>query len=66
MITLISEYFKDDHQKANVLELNGVYMIEYIKDDVVFYKELFDNNTLQYVEDAAENWALGIKKLPED
>ena len=27
------------------------------------FKEDFPNKSLRYVEDAAENWALGIKKL---
>ena len=28
-----------------------------------FFTEDFPNKSLRYVEDAAENWALGIKKL---
>jgi hypothetical protein len=29
----------------------------------MFFEESFPNNSISYVEDAAENWALGIKKL---
>ena len=29
----------------------------------VFHREEFPNKSMRYVEDAAENWALGIKKL---
>ena len=38
--------------------------IKYLDDnDVMFFEENFPNNSISYVEDAAENWALGIKKL---
>jgi len=29
----------------------------------VFYTEYFEGKSVHYVEDAAENWALGYKKL---
>lgn len=31
----------------------------------MFYTEDYPDNSLHYVHDAAENWALGIKKLEE-
>ncbi len=38
--------------------------IEYFdSNDKRFFIEEFPNKTLRYVEDAAENWSLGIKKL---
>lgn len=38
--------------------------IQYFDDNGrLFFTEEFPNNSLHYVEDAAENWALGIKKL---
>ena len=41
-----------------------VAFIKYFDDnDVKFFEEDFPNKSIQYVEDAAENWALGIKKL---
>ena len=32
----------------------------------MFFREDFPNNSIGYVEDAAENWSLGIKKLEKD
>ena len=41
-----------------------VAFIKYFDDnDVKFFEEDFPNKAIRYVEDAAENWALGIKKL---
>jgi hypothetical protein len=41
-----------------------VAFIKYFDDnDVKFFEEEFPNKSITYVEDAAENWALGIKKL---
>ena len=38
--------------------------IKYFDDnDSKFFEEDFPNKAIRYVEDAAENWALGIKKL---
>ena len=38
--------------------------IEYFDDNgKKFFTEDFPDKSLRYVEDAAENWALGIKKL---
>lgn len=65
----ISEYFKSSTKKAVVYKTSmqeALYLIEYFDNDVVFHKEIYDNNSLRYVEDAAENWALGIKKLDNE
>ena len=35
----------------------------YTNEGKLYYTEDFKEKTLRYVEDAAENWALGIKKL---
>lgn len=39
--------------------------IKYFKTEAAkwFHKEEFVGKSLRYVEDAAENWALGIKKI---
>lgn len=38
--------------------------IEYFDDtEKKFFTEDFPGKSIRYVEDAAENWALGIKKL---
>jgi hypothetical protein len=44
-----------------------VAFIKYYDDnDVRFFEEEFPNKSINYVEDAAQNWALGIKKLEGD
>lgn len=48
--------FKEEHAYIKYFDENGRQ----------FFLEEFPNKTLRYVEDAAENWALGIKKLSED
>lgn len=41
-----------------------MFYIKYFdSNDKRFFTEDFTGKTLRYVEDAAENWALGIKKL---
>jgi len=66
---LISEYYKDDGSVAKVYQvINGrdgehsFFSITY-KDTTGtrITNEDFKFNSLRYVEDAAENWALGIK-----
>jgi hypothetical protein len=51
-----------------VVKLNqfeGLYYIDYYdKMGNVFYTESFHGKSVHYVEDAAENWALGHKILP--
>jgi len=48
-------YFDFKEEQAN---------IKYYTDDgKLFYTEDFPGKAIGYVEDAAENWALGIKKL---
>tara|TARA_R110000823_G_scaffold174825_2_gene307434 strand:- start:418 stop:633 length:216 start_codon:yes stop_codon:yes gene_type:complete len=39
------------------------YIKYYDNNDRRFFTEDFESKTLRYVEDAAENWTLGIKKL---
>jgi len=39
------------------------YIIYFDDNGRQFFTEEFPNNSLPYVEDAAENWSLGIKKL---
>lgn len=40
------------------------YFIQYKRDGECFYTETFPGRSIYYVEDAAENWSLGIKVLP--
>lgn len=61
---MISEYFKDGGEVASVHKARGRndFFIIYADNDGVIDTERFPGKSLQYVEDAAENWALGIKK----
>jgi len=65
---LISKYYKDDGTVAEVhnsqIEPEKVYNYIVYKDkNGIFHKEIFEDKSLSYVEDAAENYALGIKEL---
>jgi hypothetical protein len=64
---VISSYFKeetDGRMRADVLMVEGAYQIRYYGiDGECFKSEDFSGKSLRYVEDAAENWALGIKIL---
>lgn len=63
----IMTYFTDDGK--GYCEVHFDYKEErgYIKyfddNNHLFYVENFPNNNLKYVEDAAENWAMGIREL---
>ena len=70
---LMSEYYKDDGSVAKVYQIvtgmdgeRSFFSITY-KDpnSVRLMQEDFPYKALGYVEDAAENWALGIKLLTE-
>jgi len=41
----------------------SLYIKYYDDQGKLFFTEEFPGKSLRYVEDAAENWALGIKKL---
>ena len=69
---LISKYYKDDGGIAKVFQNtegradgeHSFYSISYYNPTgTLITKEEFRNNSLSYVEDTAENWTLGIKKL---
>ena len=68
---LMSEYYKDDGAVAkvyqvinNLNERDAYYSITYKdKDGVKIGVEDFPFKSLYYVEDAAENFSLGIKQV---
>ena len=70
---LMSEYYKDDGSVAKVYQIvtgmdgEGSFFSITYKDPngVRLMQEDFPYKALGYVEDAAENWALGIKLLTE-
>lgn len=64
----ISTYYADPpgrgHCEVWMNFKDEIAYIDYFDDTgKKFYTEDFPNNSIHYVEDAAENWALGIKKL---
>lgn len=63
----ISTYFADDGRGRAEVHFDFKQELAYIKyfDDTgkLFFTEEFPKNSLAYVEDAAENWSLGIKQL---
>ena len=65
----ITTHYADDNKGKAVVCIDFKEEMAYIKyyddNDKFFFKEEFPNKSIRYVEDAAENWALGIKKLEE-
>jgi len=66
----LSTHYSDDNKGYAEVYYDFREELAYIKyfdnNNKVFYTEEFPNNSIRYVEDAAENWALGIKKLEEN
>ena len=61
----ISDYFKETGAKASVykdVHTNEHFIIYYTVRGAVSSTEHFPGKALGYVEDAGENWALGIKQ----
>ena len=61
---MISEYFRDDGATAQVFKVRGkesFFIIYTDQDGQVMNVENFHGKALGYVQDAAENFALGIK-----
>jgi len=63
----LSTYWSDHGQgycEIHVDFKEEMFYIKYFDDNKkLFFTEEFPNKSHRYVEDAAENWALGIKKL---
>jgi hypothetical protein len=65
---LISTYFKEENNqslRAEVVrdEKNNLRIDYYNFVGDKFHEEVYIGKSLQYVEDAAENWTLGIKQI---
>ena len=57
----ISDYFSDDGlKKAIVFKQDNGYGIDFYEDTKYTHSLLYNTKSLQYVEDAAENFVLGI------
>lgn len=64
----ISTYYHDNGEEYCEIHIDmkeEMLYIKYYNNDAAtwFHTEEFPNKSMRYVEDAAENWALGIKKL---
>jgi hypothetical protein len=66
----ISTYYADNQKgyaEVHVDFVQNINLIKYFDNEgLLFFTEDFPQNSINYVEDAAENWALGIKKLGEE
>ena len=65
-INITEHYSEDTNRRAEVVLLRpeNIPRIFYFENEEIVDIEDFDDHTVQYAEDAAENWCLGIKKLP--
>jgi len=63
MMNKLSEYYSDDMtNKAVVVEHDGRYLIDFYENNKYNHTIMYNDKSLHYVEDAAENYALGIFK----
>lgn len=66
---LISTFYEGDGRagRAEIYKSphKGYYIEYYRADGNLITTEYFPNHSIHYVEDAAENWTLGIKLLNE-
>ena len=66
----IETYFSDNKKRTAIIKQNedGVYLIDFYDYDVgqmVLTTRLFENKSLYYVQDAAENYIQGILNVSE-
>lgn len=64
----ISTYYADPPGRGHCevhmdLKEEMAYIVYFDDNSKQFFSEDFPDKSLRYVEDAAEHWALGIKKL---
>jgi hypothetical protein len=63
----ISEFYSDDKsKKAVIVKHNTDYTIDFYRDGKYDHSIMYAGKSLHYVEDAAENYALGIFKNIRD
>lgn len=64
----ISEYYRADGKFAQVRKTSDsteFFIVYFDERGNVFNSEKFPGKSIHYVEDAAENWSLGIKEVDE-
>ena len=64
----LSTFYKDDMSEYCEIHIDHkeeLFYIKYYQKDAAkwFHTEEFNGKSLRYVEDAAENWALGYKEI---
>lgn len=63
----ISEFYSEDKsKKAIIVSHDDSYSIDLYENDKYYHTILYAGNSLRYVEDAAENYVLGIFKNVKD
>jgi hypothetical protein len=63
----ISEYYSEDKTKKAVVILHGEdYTIDFFQNEKYNHSIMYSGKSLNYVQDAAENYALGIFKNIKD
>ena len=63
----ISEFYSDDRTKKAIVISNGEeYVIDFYENDRYYHSILYPGKSLCYVEDAAENYAIGVFKNIKD
>jgi hypothetical protein len=63
---LVNQFMKENggsHLRAEIHSDPEGYSIRYFINGALSKEETFYENSIHYVEDAAENWLAGIKKL---
>jgi hypothetical protein len=59
-------YYKNKEKCAKVVNTDAGFIIQYYYNDTLFYTEEMHDYSIHYVTDAADNWSLGLKFLPEE
>jgi len=60
----VSTYWSDDQiKKAIVVNNFGILEVQYFKNGELEAIESYDNHSIHYYEDAAENYVLGVKNF---
>ena len=60
---IISKFWDPDHTKQAIVGVDSntqCYYVEFYNDDKLVETKMFPGKSLYYVEDAAENYTLGI------
>lgn len=64
MRTQISYYLSDDETCKSVVSVDGEkFIVEYYENGRLLEVEEYTDKSIHFVEDAAENFVLGVKKF---